>query len=82
MSADYTQEPVTLTEYRARREDKAQLWTVRDALVNTLRRIDAGEFTALHMTMVIETETDYLRVTATPDQDKTIALLWRGLREP
>lgn len=82
MSDDYTQEPVTLTEFRARRDDRAGLWTVRDALVNTLRRIDAGEFTAMHMTMVIETEDGYISVTATPDQDKTIALLWRGLREP
>lgn len=82
MSTDYTQEPMTLTEFRARKEERAGIWTVRDSLINTLRRIDAGEFVPQHMVMVIETDQEYLSVTATPDQDKTIALLWRGLREP
>jgi len=82
VSDDYTQEPVTLTEFRARKEGLATIWTVRDALVNTLRRIDAGEFVPENMVMVIETEENYISVTATCDQDKTIALLYRGLREP
>lgn len=78
---DYSKTPVSLTEHRARKEDRASLWSVRDALINTLRRIDAGEFKALSMAMVIESEDSYLRVVATPDHDKTIALMYRGLRE-
>lgn len=82
MSDDYANEPITLTEHRARKEDKASIWSVREALVNTLRRIDAGEFVPVHMVMVIETEEEYLSIAASPDQDKTIALFYRGLREP
>lgn len=43
MSKDYTGEPHTITELRAQRESDSRLWTPRDALVYTLRRIDSGE---------------------------------------
>jgi len=76
---DYTKEPVSLTEHRARKEEKASIWSVRDALINTLRRIDAGELAPIHMVMVIETNEYYLDVIATPDEDKTIALFQRGV---
>ncbi len=78
---DFSKLPMSVSELRARREDKASKWSVRDALINTLRRIDAGEISPVNMVMVIEDEDDYYQITATPDHDKTIALLWRGLND-
>ncbi len=79
---DFSTAPVSLGEYRARKEDRAKLWTPREALINTLRRIDAGELNAINLVMVIETDTEYHSVVSTPDMDKTIALFARGMREP
>jgi len=79
MPDDYTKEPITLTEYRATSQGQGKLWSVRDALVNTLRRIDAGEFVPMNMALVIETEEAYIDVIATPDEDKTLALFTRGI---
>ena len=76
---DYNQAPVSIAEHLARKEGKAKLWTPRDALINTLRRIDAGEFNAVNLVMVIETDTEYLSVLATPTTDQSIALFYRGL---
>lgn len=78
---DFSQAPVSLTEHRAKREERAKLWTPRDALINTLRRIDAGELKPQSLVMIVETDSHYESVIATPDMDKTIALLWRGLKD-
>ena len=76
---DYTKAPVSIAEHQARKHEKAKLWTPRDALINTLRRIDAGEFNAVSMVMVIETDSEYLSVLATPTTDQSIALFYHGL---
>lgn len=81
MDDDYSKAPVSLAEHRALKEDKAQLWTPREALVHTLRRIDLGEIKPVSLIMIMETETDYFDVVATPDEDKSIALLTRGIHQ-
>lgn len=78
---NYANAPVSITEHRARKEEKAKLWTPRDALINTLRRIDAGDLEPVNLVMIVETDSHYESVIATPDMDKTIALLWRGLKD-
>lgn len=78
---DFSKLPMSVSELRARKEDKAEAWSVRDALINTLRRIDAGEISPVNMVMVIEDEYNYYQITATTDHDKTMALLWRGLKD-
>lgn len=42
-SKDYSKEPVSLAEARAQKAKNASLWAPRDALIDVLRRIDAGE---------------------------------------
>jgi hypothetical protein len=78
---DYSRIPQSISELRAKRQDKAKLWTPRDALVNTLRRIDSGEIDPVSLALILETETEYHSVIATPDKDKTIALFYRGLED-
>ena len=39
----YAEHPVSVTEVRAHKSQKAKDWTARDALIDTLRRIDSGE---------------------------------------
>lgn len=75
---DYSNMPVSLGEHRAHKEHRAELWTPRDALVNTLRRIDLGEIKPINLVIMLETDTDYHDVVATVDEDKTIALFARG----
>lgn len=79
MSDDFSNAPLSLSEHRALKEDKAKLWTPRDALVNLLRRLDSKELEIENLVIVYETPTEYRSSVATPDEDKTIALLWRGL---
>lgn len=42
--ATFANHPVSLTEHKATKASDAALWTPRDALIDMLRRIDAGEF--------------------------------------
>lgn len=45
MSKDYSNEPISITAAKAEREHNSTLWTPRDALIDTLRRLDKGEIT-------------------------------------
>lgn len=40
---DFSQHPPSITEIRANRSQSCAEWTPRDALIDLLRRIDAGE---------------------------------------
>lgn len=41
--SDFSEHPISLPEARARRSGQASDWTPRDALIDTLRRLDSGE---------------------------------------
>lgn len=45
MEDDFSKAPVSISELRSGRTDRAKDWTVRDALVNMLRQIDSGDRT-------------------------------------
>lgn len=61
---DYSNEPQSVSELRAMRSTKSIDWTPRDALIATLRDIDAGKIKARKMLIVYFDETDKLPVAA------------------
>lgn len=42
MTKDYSNEPVSVSQHRAERENDASIWSPRDAAIDFLRRLDAG----------------------------------------
>lgn len=41
--SDFKDAPESITEIKANKEEKASLWTPRDALISALRDIDSGK---------------------------------------
>lgn len=54
---DFTKEPVSIAELRVRKTQNGKDWTPRDALVDTLRRIDSGEISPAFAVIVLGSET-------------------------
>lgn len=44
MAEDFSETPVSLTEFKANKTCDASLWTPRDALIAALRILDSGEW--------------------------------------
>jgi len=59
--SEYADYPISIPEARVARSGDAALWTPRDALISTLRRIDSGEINPAHIAIVM----------ATPEEDGT-----------
>lgn len=79
----YADAPTTIGELRAKREHSAAQWDPRDALVNLLREIDAGEtkVSALVVTFAVEHEDGSLGHgfrNACPDNFTALGLLARA----
>jgi hypothetical protein len=43
LADEFKDAPVSITEFRAEKEDRASAWTPRDALIQMLREIDSGK---------------------------------------
>lgn len=77
---DFSNEPVSIAELRARKSKHGKDWTPRDALVETLRRIDSGEIAPAFAVVVFASETkpgdvDCSYVQATPNMLVALGLL-------
>lgn len=68
---DFSAAPMSIGELRARKSGKGADWTPRDALVDTLRRIDQGEISPDGLVVVFgkntpegRSEVQYVQATA------------------
>ena len=53
VTEDFSQHPQTIGDIRSNKSQNAKDWSVRDALIRTLREIDSGELDADKIVMVI-----------------------------
>jgi hypothetical protein len=80
---DFSEYPLSVTEIRSGRTNEANDWTPRDALIDTLRRIDKGEIAPEALVVVMkhrrgEKDVSTELVTAAPNDDTKIAILARA----
>ncbi len=54
---NYSDYPVSVAEIKASKSDRADAWTPREALLDTLRRIDRGELKIDQMIICMRTST-------------------------
>lgn len=77
---DFTKAPVSIAELRVKRSRNGRDWTPRDALIDTLRRIDSGEIAPSFAVVVLGGEpkpgdTECMYVQATPNLFVALGLL-------
>jgi len=56
MTEDFSSHPPTIGDIRSDKTQNAKDWSVRDALIKTLREIDSGKMVAHKIVMVIEVD--------------------------
>ena len=58
MTDDFSRHPRTIGEIRSDKSENAKDWSVRDALIATLRAIDSGEIKAHKIVMIMQIDSN------------------------